>query len=95
MQQFQKVQSDIKECSGCIAEAEQRISTTYDEFNTLQGVVGKLLSSKVDDSESSRRNNAQILGIAEKEEGSDPSLYMDKWNTDSLNTVAPVRERAH
>lgn len=58
--------------------------------------MGKLLSSKADDSEcSSRRNNARILAIPEMEEGSDPSLYMDNWNADSLNTVAPVRERAH
>lgn len=93
---LKKVQSDVKECSGRIAEAEQCISATYDEFNTLQGVVGKFLSSKADDLESrSRGNNAQILGIPEKEEGSDPSLYMDKWNADSLNTVAPVLERAH
>lgn len=93
---IKRVQSDVKECSGCIAEAEQCISPAYVEFNTLQGVAGKLLSSKVDDPECrSRRNNARILGIPEKEEGSDPLLYMDKWNADSLNTVAPVRQRAH
>lgn len=72
---IKKVQSDVKDCCGCNAEAEQRISATYDEFNTLQGVVGKLLSSKADDSESrSRRNNARIPGTPEKEDCSDPSL---------------------
>lgn len=42
-----------------------------------------------------RRAVGDIIMHEYWEEGSDPSLYMHKWNAHSLNTVAPVRERAH
>ncbi len=99
---IKSVQSDIKECSGRISEAEQRISTAEDKINNLQTIVDKLekkakfLADKTDDLECrSRRNNVRILGIPEKEEGSDPCSYMEKWIADNLDIPPPVLERAH
>ena len=70
---------DIKECSGRISEAEQRISTAEDTTNSLQAVLEtlekqtKFLATKNNDLECrSRHNNVHILGIPEKEERSDP-----------------------
>ena len=95
-------ETDIKECSGCISEAEQCISTAEDTTNGLQAVLDKLkkqtkfLANKVDDFECrSHRNNVRILGISEKEEGSDPCSYMEKWFADNLDISLPFLERAH
>lgn len=102
MAAIKSVQSDIKDCSGRVTEAEQRISTAEDDINLLQKSVKnlekktQLLSSKVEDLECrSRRNNVRILGIPEKEEGSDPRSYMEKWIADNLDIPSPVLERAH
>ena len=43
----------------------------------------------------SERNKVRILGIPEKEEGSDPCSYMEKWIADILKISPPVLERAH
>lgn len=65
------VQSDIKECSGCIAEAKQRISTAMrsarckELWRTLEKYTD-LLVTKVEDLECrSQCNNIRVLGIPE------------------------------
>lgn len=37
----------------------------------------------------------RILGILDKEEGSDPRSFMGKWIANNLNISSPILERAH
>uniref|UniRef100_A0AAX7T8R9 L1 transposable element RRM domain-containing protein n=1 Tax=Astatotilapia calliptera TaxID=8154 RepID=A0AAX7T8R9_ASTCA len=96
------VQVDIQKCGGRIDEAEKRISNAEDEITLLKNDMeslerqAKFLSKKVEDLEGrSRRNNIRILGIPEKEEGTDPRSFMEKFISDTLKIPPPVLERAH
>lgn len=97
------VQANIHECNGRITQAEERVSSAEDSISGLQTKVSalegkvKFLETKADDLENrSRRNNMRIVGIPEKEEGTDSCAFMEKWFTENLSVQPPViLERAH
>ncbi|CAI5689214.1 unnamed protein product [Oreochromis niloticus] len=96
------VQADIQKCGRRLDEAEKRISNAEDEITLLKNDMecierqAKFLSKKVEDLEGrNRRNNIRILGIPEKEEGTDARAFMEKFISDILKIPSPVLERAH
>lgn len=80
------VMSAIKEVKERVKEAEERISGAEDEIvqlsaraNSLASQVKKL-TEKVDDMENrNRRNNLRLVGLPEKEEGSDACAFLEAW----------------
>ncbi len=100
-----EVRKEIQECTGCIAQAEQRISDAEDNINGLISRVSTLentvsaLSSKVEDLECrSQWNNVRLVGLPEKAEGQDTVAFLEKWIPEALGMESwenLVIERAH
>lgn len=99
------VKTQVQECTGRIAHAEQRISDAEDNINELLTKVSalensvKTLTDKVDDLECrSRRNNVRLVGLPEKAEGQDAAAFLVRWLPGALGLEpqeALVIERAH
>lgn len=99
------VMSAVKEVKERVKEAEERISGAEDEIvqlsaraNSLESQVKKL-TEKVDDMENrNRRNNLRLVGLPEKEEGSDACAFLEAWIPKILemdSNTSVVLERAH
>lgn len=100
------IQSELKAVSVRVTEAEDRISTNQDDVaslktqsNTMKAAIEELVA-KVDDLENrARRSNLRLVGLPEKEEGSDMCAFLERWIPEVLgaqNFPRPVLiERAH
>lgn len=100
------IQSELKAVSVRVTEAEDRISANQDDVtslktqtNTMKAAIEELVS-KVDDLENrARRSNLRLVGLPEKEEGSDMCAFLERWIPEVLgehNFPRPVLiERAH
>lgn len=87
--------ADIQKCGGRTDDAEDEITLLKNNMECLER-QSKFLTKKVEDLEGrSRRNNIRILGIPEKEEGTDACTFMEKFIVDILKKKTPVLERAH
>lgn len=92
------VKSDIKECSGRIAEAKQRISIAMrstrckELWRTLEKYTDLLVTKGENLECRSQRNNIRVLSIPEKEEGSDPCSFMEKRIADNRNIPSPAHK---
>lgn len=102
----QGVQTDLKEITIRVNEAEDQISTNQDDIasveaeNAAMKAAVKELMLKVDDLENrSRRSNLHILGIPEGKEGSDVCNFLEGWLPEMLGAETYPRsvqvERAH
>lgn len=101
-----EILSAVMDVTKRMTEAEERISGTEDNIvqlktrnDTLEKQV-KSLSDKVVDLENrSRRNNLRLVGLPEKEEGSDACAFLEKFLPEILEmdqSCTPlIIERAH
>ncbi|RXN35448.1 LINE-1 type transposase domain-containing 1 [Labeo rohita] len=89
-----------------LTEAEERISGTEDEIvqlkarnDTLEKQVKSMADKVIDLENRSRRNNLRLVGLPEKEEGSDTCAFLEKFLPETLElgeSVTPlIIERAH
>lgn len=86
-----EVRKEIKECTGCIAHAAQRISDAEDNLNGIISKVStsentvKTLSNKVDNLECrSMSHNVRLMGLPKKVEGWDTVTFLEKWIPEAL-----------
>lgn len=100
------IKSDIKDFSGRLQQAENRIGDVEDEVaseKTKLAVMEKQVSeltSKVDDLENrSRRSNLRLVNLPEKVEKGNAAAFLEKWLPNVLGPetfpVPLVIERAH
>ena len=103
---IQDVQRDVRDFSGRMDEAENRISEVEDTVNSERGKTEALvkrvalLTNKLDELENhSRRSNLRLVNLPEKVENNDPVAFLEKWLPEALGPAAfntpPVIERAH
>lgn len=88
---FTEVRKEIQECTGHVAQAEQRISDVEDNVNGLISRVSGLentvtaLSNKVKDLKCrNRQNNVRLVGLPEKAEGLDTVAFLEKWKGENM-----------
>lgn len=100
------IRHDVQKAAERATLIETRISELEDQFTPVQRDSRKnnqaitALWAKADDLENrSRRNNARVVGVPEKVEGSNPSDYFESWllKTFGKETLTPLYavERAH
>lgn len=101
-----EVKKDVRDFSGRMDMAEERISNVEDTVSTEKGkmeeVVKRLasLSHKLDDLENrSRRSNLRLVNLPEKVENPDAVAFLEKWLPEALGPATfpapPIIERAH
>ncbi|KAI7800009.1 putative LINE-1 type transposase domain-containing protein 1-like [Triplophysa rosa] len=100
------VKKDVRDFSGCMDLAEERISSVEDTVNSEKSKLAEMdkrvesLSQKLDDLENrSRRSNLRLVNLPEKVENPDAAAFLEKWLPETLGTAIfpapPIIERAH
>lgn len=103
---IQDVKKDVREFSGRMDLAEERISSMEDVVNTEKSKLEEatkritFLSRKLDDLENrSRRSNLRVVNLPEKVENPDAVAFLEKWLCETLGRsifpTPPIIERAH
>lgn len=101
-----EILSAVVDIKGRLTEAEERISGTEDEIvqlkvrnDTLEKQMKSMADKVIDLENRSRRNNLRLVGLPEKEEGSDACAFLEKFLPETLElgeSVTPlIIERAH
>ncbi|XDV52293.1 hypothetical protein PO909_021036 [Leuciscus waleckii] len=102
----EEILSAVVDVKGRLTEAEERISGTEDEIvqlkvrnDTLEKQMKSMADKVIDLENRSRRNNLRLVGLPEKEEGSDACAFLEKFLPETLElgeSVTPlIIERAH
>lgn len=103
---IQDVKRDVRDFSGRMDEAEERISNVEDTVNSEKGKTEALvkqvalLTYKLDELENrSRRSNLRLVNLPEKVEKNKAVAFLEKWLPEALGLATfptpPIIERAH
>lgn len=83
---IQGIQAELKEVSGRVTEAEERISTNHDDIDSLKAQSHSMktamedkLVCQVDDLENrARHSNLRMVGLPEEKEGANMGDFLEK-----------------
>lgn len=101
-----EILSAVVDVKGRLTEAEERISGAEDEIvqlkvrnDTLEKQMKSMADKVINLENRSRRNNLRLVGLPEKEEGSDACAFLEMFLPETLElgeSVTPlIIERAH
>lgn len=99
---IQSIEGELKQYSGRLTEAEERLGAVEDDASALNKTTKQLRQqeAKMEDLENrSRRSNVRLIGLPENDQGKDACTFLEKWIPEILGAgsfAAPLAiERAH